>query len=1092
MSRRSFSSLRARLLLLVLVAVLPAAGLIVFTTWEQRRQAREAVQGDALQLAELVATDHQRLIEGARQLLTALARLPEVREPREGRCGALLADLRTQYGGYANLGVADTEGNIVCSALPLVRPVNISDRGWFQRALATRAFAMGEYQVGRLTGRATVNFGQPVLDGEGRVQAVVFAALDLGWLNTLAQRAAVPPGSTFTVLDRSGLILARYPDAERWIGKRAPDARLVTRILSQRKGVAEDRGLDGVQRLYGFTPLDEEREGGAVYVSIGIPAAGAYAGVRRTLLWNLAGLLLAAIVVFVATRQFAERFILKRVDTLVSVTDRFAAGDLNVRTGLAHEHGELGQLGRAFDRMAEALRRRQDESERRRREAESLAAVGRAILQTLDPREIGQRIAESLRDMLGGTAATLYRREPVSDDLVAVGASGDQGPIEGPLGLPKGTGVAGLAVRLGTPITTADLLADPRIALQPEERARIEQAGFRAVLAVPLVVQGGVIGALAVGDRSGRVWTDDEVQLAHAFADHGAIALENAQLVQELQMRQSRLEALLETSRQLARIQPLDALLGRIVESCRELLRADWVGFRVVEGEELVVRASAGDASEAMRSERLPKGYGLSWVVAASGEPLVVRDPGEDPRTLPEQREAPSAYRAWLGIPVKVGEHVVGVLNMGTRGEAGFSTADVAIATAFASQAAVAMENSRLYQEIQRAYEDLTQTQDQLVQAQKMEAIGRLTGGIAHDFNNLLTVISGRSHLALDALPADHPQRRSLELIGRTAERAAALTRQLLAFSRRQILQPKVLDLNAVVSGLAPMLQRLIGEDIVFVTAPSPDLGRVKADPSQLEQVILNLAVNARDAMPQGGKLTIETANVELDDAYARRHAGVTPGRYVLLAVSDTGCGMGAETQARIFEPFFTTKEPGKGTGLGLATVYGVLQQSGGHIWVYSEPGQGATFKIYLPRVDDAAEPEGPVRATAPARGSEAILLVEDDEEVRAIARETLEGAGYEVLAASSAAEGLHLAGGVSRPLRLLLTDVVMPQMSGRELAQRMAGSHRDLRVLYISGYTDDAIVRHGVLEEGVAFLQKPFTPEMLLRRVREAIDGAR
>jgi CheY-like chemotaxis protein len=244
--------------------------------------------------------------------------------------------------------------------------------------------------------------------------------------------------------------------------------------------------------------------------------------------------------------------------------------------------------------------------------------------------------------------------------------------------------------------------------------------------------------------------------------------------------------------------------------------------------------------------------------------------------------------------------------------------------------------------------------------------------------------------------------------------------------------------------------------------------------------------------MPQGGKLTIETANVELDDAYARRHAGVTPGRYVLLAVSDTGCGMGAETQARIFEPFFTTKEPGKGTGLGLATVYGVLQQSGGHIWVYSEPGQGATFKIYLPRVDDAAEPEGPVRATAPARGSEAILLVEDDEEVRAIARETLEGAGYEVLAASSAAEGLHLAGGVSRPLRLLLTDVVMPQMSGRELAQRMAGSHRDLRVLYISGYTDDAIVRHGVLEEGVAFLQKPFTPEMLLRRVREAIDGAR
>ena len=1090
-ARPSFSSLRARLLLLVLLAVLPALGLVLFTTWEQRRQAKEAVQGDALQLAELVAADHQRLIEGARQLLAALARLPEVRGQDRGRCSPLLADLLTQYRGYANLGVADTAGNIFCSAIPLARPVNASDRGWFQRALATRAFAVGEYQMGRITGRATVNFGQPVLDGQGRVQAVVFAALDLGWLNELAHGAPVPPGSTFTVLDRTGLILARYPDAERWIGKRAPDAALVTLVLKQGKGVAEDRGLDGVQRLYGFTPLDEGGDAGAVYVSIGIPATAAYAGVRRTLLWNLAGLTVAAVIVFVATQQFAERFILKRMDALVSVTDRFAAGDLSVRTGLAHERGELGQLARAFDRMAEALARRQSESERRHREAESLAEVGRVILQTVDPREIGQRIAESLRNMLGGTAATLYRREVGSEDLVAVAASGDQGPIEGPLVLPKGTGVVGLAVRLGTPITTADLLADPRIALTREARARIEQAAFRAVLAVPLLVQGRVIGALAVGDRSGRAWTDDEVQLAHAFADQGAIALENAQLVQELQARQARLEALLETSQQLARIQPLDVLLRRIAESCQELLRTDWVGFRVVEGEELVLRASAGDASEAMRSERLPKPHGLSWIVATSGQPLLIREPGEDPRTLPEQREALRAYRAWLGIPVKVGEQVVGVLNMGTRGKVGFSAADVAIATAFASQAAMAMENSRLYQEVQRAYEDLTQTQDQLVQSQKMEAIGRLSGGIAHDFNNLLTVISGRSYLALSQLPADHPQQRNLELIGRTAERAAALTRQLLAFSRKQILQPKVLDLNAVVGGLAPMLQRLIGEDIEFVTVPSPDLGRIKADPSQIEQVVLNLAVNARDAMPQGGKLTIETANVELDDAYARRHAGVTAGRYVLLAVSDTGHGMDAETQARIFEPFFTTKEPGKGTGLGLATVYGVLQQSGGHIWVYSEPGHGATFKIYLPRVEDAAEASVATPITTPARGSETVLLVEDDEEVRTIARETLEGAGYVVIPASSAGEALHLADDASRPVRLLVTDVVMPQTSGRELAQRMAGDHRGLRVLYMSGYTDDAIVRHGVLEEGTAFLQKPFTPEMLLRRVRGVLDEA-
>jgi signal transduction histidine kinase len=581
--------------------------------------------------------------------------------------------------------------------------------------------------------------------------------------------------------------------------------------------------------------------------------------------------------------------------------------------------------------------------------------------------------------------------------------------------------------------------------------------------------------------------------VALMLASQAGIAIENAQLLHELTLRQTRLEAVLEVSRQLARIQPVESLLRGIAESCRALLQADWVVFRVLEGGELVLRASAGDSPEGMQLERLPRGQGLSWIVAASGEPLMVRDPGEDPRTIPAQQEALRKYRAYLGVPLKVGEQVVGVLNIGTRRDAGFSTADLAIAVAFAAQGSVGFENSRLYQEVQRAFEELTQTQDQLVQAQKMESIGQLAGGIAHDFNNLLTVITGRSQLALRDLPTDHPHRRTFELIEKTAERAAALTRQLLAFSRQQVLQPRVLDLNAGVSGLAPMLQRLIGEDIEFVVVAASDLGRVKADPSQIEQVIVNLAVNARDAMLQGGRLTIETANAEVDEGDERRLVGVPPGRYVLLAVSDTGHGMDAATQARIFEPFFTTKEKGKGTGLGLATVYGVAQQSGGHIWVDSEPGQGATFKLYLPRVNEAVETEA---ARPPAvvgeRGSETILLAEDDEEVRAVAGETLEAAGYVVLPAANATEILGLTADGSRRIHLLVTDVVMPQVSGRELAERLAAAYQDLRVLYISGYTDDAIVRHGVLEEGTAFLQKPFTPEALLRKVREVLDGPR
>ena len=379
--------------------------------------------------------------------------------------------------------------------------------------------------------------------------------------------------------------------------------------------------------------------------------------------------------------------------------------------------------------------------------------------------------------------------------------------------------------------------------------------------------------------------------------------------------------------------------------------------------------------------------------------------------------------------------------------------------------------------------------ESELRQAQKLEAIGQLAGGVAHDFNNLLTVITGRSHLALGLLPADHAIRRHIDLIQTTAERAAALTRQLLAFSRKQVLESKVLDVNAVVSGLAPMLRRLIGEDLDFAVVPAPDLWRVKADPSQLEQVIVNLAVNARDAMPQGGTLSIETGNVELDEAYARRHPGASPGRFVVLAITDTGHGMDAAVKARIFEPFFTTKEPGKGTGLGLATVFGIVKQSGGSISVDSAPGQGTTFKVYLPRVDEAVDqPATPVAPTL-ARGSETILLVEDDHEVRALARETLEGNGYVVISAASPAEALRLASSHPGRIHLLVTDVVLPQLSGRGLAERLTPDHRDLRVLYMSGYTDDAMMRHGVLEEGTAFLQKPFTPSALLMKVRERLD---
>jgi len=386
---------------------------------------------------------------------------------------------------------------------------------------------------------------------------------------------------------------------------------------------------------------------------------------------------------------------------------------------------------------------------------------------------------------------------------------------------------------------------------------------------------------------------------------------------------------------------------------------------------------------------------------------------------------------------------------------------------------------------------DRRRLEEQFRQAQKMEAVGRLAGGVAHDFNNLLTIIIGYSQLLYDSLGAESPLRSALDEVRKAGERAASLTSQLLAFSRKQVLQPQVLDLNAIVTNVEKMLRRLIGEDIDLVLALAPDLGRTRADPGQIEQVIMNLAVNARDAMPKGGKLTLSTANVEIDPAYARRYVLASPGPHVTLSVVDTGCGMNGETQSHIFEPFFTTKEKGKGTGLGLATVYGIVKQSGGSIWVDSEPGKGTTFRIYFPRVNEAVIQQETLRIQArKQRGSETILVVEDDPAVRPLVLGVLRSNGYRVLEASRGEEAVAACEQFEGPVHLLLTDVIMPGMSGRELAERLLALHPVMKVLYVSGYTDGGIVHHGVLHADAAFLQKPFTADALARKVREVLDA--
>ena len=409
------------------------------------------------------------------------------------------------------------------------------------------------------------------------------------------------------------------------------------------------------------------------------------------------------------------------------------------------------------------------------------------------------------------------------------------------------------------------------------------------------------------------------------------------------------------------------------------------------------------------------------------------------------------------------------------------------------SDTAVIVQGSDSHPVMEGIMVDITERkalETQLQQSRKMEAVGRLAGGIAHDFNNLLTIISGYTELALSRPSLPGEAHADIERIENASGRAAALVRQLLAFSRKQVLQPKILDLNKIVLNLDSLLRRLMDERIEMVTRVKDDLGKVKADPAQVEQVIMNLVVNARDAMPEGGRLMVETCNTDLDANYAVDHVSVKPGRYVMLAVSDTGVGMDRQTVAHIFEPFFTTKESGRGTGLGLSTVYGIVKQSGGYIWVYSEPGKGSTFKVYLPRVDDVSEAASTAQAAPRAqRGTETILVVEDEEAVRELIQTVLMEKGYDVIPSLDPQHAEQIAARFPGEIHLLLTDMVMPGTSGRELAERISARRRDIRVLFMSGYTDNVITSGGMLEEGLAFLQKPFSPGALVQKVREVLS---
>jgi PAS domain S-box-containing protein len=582
------------------------------------------------------------------------------------------------------------------------------------------------------------------------------------------------------------------------------------------------------------------------------------------------------------------------------------------------------------------------------------------------------------------------------------------------------------------PLIISAAQSDPRLAPFHE---LLRQGEIASLLILPLSFSGEMLGSLSIESVEPRAFPAEDVNLAWSIADQMAGTLARTRLSQT----QQRLSAAIEQSTDTV-----------IITDTADLITYVTPAFE---------RNSGYSRAEAL---------------------------GQTTRQILESDQHDAAFYQELEATLSTGQV--------WRGRFINRHKDGTLFTEDATIIPVRNESDRVVNYV-RVCHDVTrelQLEEQYRQAQKMEAVGRLSGGVAHDFNNLLVVINGYSELLLERhLNADSPMRKFVEEIKKAGDRAAGLTQQLLAFSRKQVLQPEILNLNHVIANIEKMLRRLIGEDIEVVALAGMELGQVKADRGQIEQVIFNLGINARDAMPTGGTLVIETANVELDKAYARQHVDVSPGRYVMLAVTDTGIGMDAEVQAHIFEPFFTTKEPGKGTGLGLATVYGIIKQSGGTIQVSSKPGQGTSFKIYLPRVDEAITTAKPALANSkPASGAETVLLVEDEESVRSLARQVLELGGYTVLEASHSQEALQLSEQRQLPIDLLLTDVVMPGgMNGPQLAERLKPLYPEMKVLFMSGYTNDAISRYGVLSGGLHFLQKPFMPSVLLQKVREILD---
>ncbi len=1071
--------LRSHLTLIVFGTLLPVLVLTAVLIVLNHTQMRRATEVGFEDTARALSAGVDRELGASIGALQVLAASEALRSGNLREFDRVARTVMAHQSRWTNLVLYDPTGRQLVSLLvhfgtssQMTRDVELVDR-----VIGSLSPAISDLHQERQSEGLLVRVAVPVL-ANGIPRYALAASIDPASLVEPLSQTPLPLGSLVSLLDRNYVIVARSRAAAQFVGQSAtPD--FVAQASQMRRGSFRARTKEG-GILY--AAIDRSSLSGWT-IALGVPEA-VVDGPLRTSLWFLTGAATLMVLVGTLLAIVVGRRLERPIRALVTAAPRLVKGD--VMTLPRSTVAELREVAAAVETASRELNRGQQVTA-------ALARVSQAFTDTPDVSAVGRQIVENVFPVFDAASANLRLLGPDGSLRTVARHSASATPQLAADIMPRGMGITGAAVSAGAPVQTLNILEDALTEVTEGVRRLLLESGVVAWLAVPLRVNGKTIGALAIGDGAGRQFSPAEVTLLQTFADQAAVALRQAQLFEESEHRRRTAEALAEVGRLLSQTLDPRVVGARIVDSVQTLLAARSAILYLLDPSSRVLTAHtvSTDVGPVFDwTPRLERGVGIAWLAADQRCPIMTSDLLTDDRLVYPRditaRVAPSVHRALLAVPLTVQDRILGALVVADATGRTYDESDALLAQTFAAHAAIALENARLYQDVQRAYDDLSHTQTQLVRAQKMETVGHLAGGIAHEFNNLLTVVLGRSALLLDPLPSDDPVRRSIEPIQKAAERAALLTRQLLAFSRCQVLQPTALDVNRVVTDLLPMFRSLLGETIALTALPEVGPAFVRADQGQLEQVIINLVVNARDAMPQGGRLTVRTATINVDV-----HPDLAPGPYVLLALTDTGLGMTEEIRARVFDPFFTTKGVGKGTGLGLSMAYGIIGQHGGTMAVESQEGQGSTFTVYLPRIDapEVSSPPHPNITAGTEPAAETILVVDDEDELRSVAVDVLTAAGYAVLEARDGLVALRIAQETHGRIDLLLTDVVMPQLSGREVARALGRVHPETKVLYMSGYTGDTLLGNGVSEAGIAFLAKPFRPEGLLQAVRAVLE---